>query len=86
LADGKWYAADCYDSGQPSDPPPLTGLHLSVVQSGKTWRVASDVNAVGDRYRFHVPVVLPSDLQRGLAIVRIDGFGGSATLHVRRDK
>jgi hypothetical protein len=81
-----WYAADCYDTGQRSNPPPLTGLQLSVVQSGKTWHVASDINAVGSRYRFHVPVALPGDLRPGLATVRVDGFGGSATLHVRRDK
>jgi hypothetical protein len=86
LADGKWYAADCYDMGQPGNPPPLTGLDLSVVQGGKAWRVASDVNAVGDRYRFHVPVVVPSDLRPGLATVRVDKYGGTATLHVRRDK
>jgi hypothetical protein len=85
-ANGEYFAADCYDTGQRGRPPALTGLHLSVVQNGKTWRVASDVRAAHHLYRFHVPIGLPSDLHPGTAIVRVDGYGPPATLHVMRDK
>src|SRR4051794_36089654 len=44
---GKWFAADCYDTGQPGTPPPLTGLTLEVSQSGTSWPVAHDVDASG---------------------------------------
>jgi hypothetical protein len=86
-AHGKWFAADCYDTGQPGSPPPLTGLHLSVAQGGRTWQVASNVSASnGGRYTFHVPVVLPSDLRPGTAIVRVDEVGTTANLRVQRDR
>jgi hypothetical protein len=85
-ANGEYFAADCYDTGQPGQPPPLTGLHLSVVQDGKSWLVASQVRAAHRHYTFHVPVVLPSDVRPGTAIVRVDGQGTSATLHILRDK
>jgi hypothetical protein len=83
-ANGKYFAADCYDTGQPGRPAALTGLRLSVVQDGKVWSVASQVAAAHRLYTFHVPVVLPKDLQPGRATVRVDGYGASATVHVRR--
>jgi hypothetical protein len=85
-ANGEYFAADCYDTGQPGRPAALTGLHLSVVQGGKTWRVASQVRAAHRHYTFHVPVALPSDLRPGTAIVRVDGYGASATLHIQRGR
>jgi hypothetical protein len=84
-AHGEYFAADCYDTGQPGQPPPLTGLQLSVVQDGKSWVVASQVRAAHRHYTFHVPVVLPSGLRPGTAIVRVDEQGTFATLHILRD-
>jgi hypothetical protein len=84
VANGEYFAADCYDTGQPGLPPPLTGLRLSVEQGGRTWRVASHVRAAHRLYTFHVPVVLPIDLRPGPALVRVDGYGRPVTVRISR--
>lgn len=83
-ADGEWFAADCYDTGQASDPPPLTDLTVSIVQNGKTWQLASGVDATGDHYAFHVPLVLPTGLTPGKATVRVGGYRTAALLQITR--
>lgn len=80
---GEWFAADCYDTGQPGKPPPLTDLSVSAVQDDKTWQLASGVDATGDHFAFHVPVVLPVGLTTGQASIRVDGYGPVATLRIR---
>jgi hypothetical protein len=57
-----------------------------VVQDGRSWLVASHVRAAHRLYTFHVPVVLPSELRPGTAILRVDGQLASVRLHILRDK
>jgi hypothetical protein len=82
-ANGKWFAADCYDTGQTGTPPALTGLTLHVSQRGQTWTVASQVDASGSDYTFDVPIDLPAGLQPGSAEVQVDGHGAAAEVQVR---
>jgi hypothetical protein len=57
---------------------------VSIAQNGKTWPLATGVDAAGDHYTFHVPLILPTDLTPGDATVRVDGYGTAATLHITR--
>lgn len=81
-AAGEWFAADCYDTGQPGSPPPLTALTLQVSQEGRVWTAASHVDATGSHYSFHVPIHLPEDLHPGTAEIAVKGYGAPVTLRV----
>lgn len=83
-ANGEWFAADCYDTGQPGTPPALTAMTIRVSQSGKTWLVAAGIDAAGARYAFHVPIQLPERLRPGTAEVEVPGHGTPTELRIRR--
>jgi hypothetical protein len=80
---GRWFAADCYDTGQSGMPPPLTNLSLQLSQAGRSWTVASGIDASGSEYTFITAVRLPHDLHPGRAHLAIAGYGRPVTFHVR---
>jgi hypothetical protein len=82
-ADGKWFAADCYDTGQPGSPPALTAMKVQVSQSGQVWTVATGIDAGGDDYSFHVPLQLPEGLHPGSATVEVAGYGRPTKVLIR---
>ena len=79
---GRWFAADCYDTGQTGTPPPLTGLELEVMQDGSAWTLARDLDATGEKYELEVTVRLPTELKAGPAVVRVVGYGSPADLQI----
>jgi hypothetical protein len=81
---GRWFAADCYDTGQPGSPPALTNLRLVVSQRGRAWTVASGFAASGHDYTFHLGVRLPQDLHPGRATLAVENYGRPVVLHVSR--
>jgi hypothetical protein len=81
-ASGKWFAADCYDTGQGGVPRALTGLTIRVSQHGHSWTVARDITASGPDYSFHVPVRLPAQLRAGPATADVPDGSGPISLTV----
>jgi len=79
---GKWFAADCYDTGQAGQPPGLTHLRLVITQAGRAWTVASDITASGKDFTFDVPVRLPHALQPGTAQLKVVDYGAPARIQV----
>jgi hypothetical protein len=81
---GRWFAADCYDTGQPGAPPPLTDLRLQLSQSGQIWTVASGVAASGPQYTFNVAIQVPHGVHPGPAKLAVKDYGRPIVLHVAR--
>jgi hypothetical protein len=79
---GRWFAADCHDTGQAGQPPPLTGLHLQLSQNGRDWTVGTAVNASGPRYMFRTSIELPDDVRPGSATLKVENYGQGAVVQV----
>jgi len=84
VAVGEWFAADCYDTGQPGSPPPLTAMRVEIEQHGHVWTLATGVDASGPRYSFRLALRLPGSLEAGRATVSVKGYGQPAVVVVRR--
>jgi hypothetical protein len=83
---GEWYADGCNDTAvngeSPQPPPPFTGMTIELHQGDKTWPVATDVDAAGERYSFDVTVTVPKDADAGKATIQAKDHGFATDLEI----
>ena len=80
--EGQWFFDDCYDSGQPGNPPATQDVALRIVPSGSAARTFDLATVDADENgEVHATVAIPDDVPPGPA--RIEGaFGRPADVVV----
>jgi hypothetical protein len=80
--EGQWFFDDCYDGGQPGNPPATQDVDLRLVTSGAAARtfVLTTVDADDDG-EVHTTVAIPDDVPAGPARIE-SGIGRPADVVV----
>ena len=74
---GEGFTTDCYDTGQPGQPPPERGMRIEFRQGGRSWRLASA--DADERGVLDVRLAVPSDAvgprEATVVVRKSDGTG-----------
>jgi hypothetical protein len=75
---GRWFVADCYDTGQPGSPPPSTDLPVTFTGAGGA-EALSRVDAGADG-SVRLTVTVPDDAAAGPARITVGSASAALTV------